>query len=610
MINISQIKSDLPNIEWSEDLPYYKFTSLGAGKVAPLVAKVKTDLELSSLLRYAKFSEIAVKVFSGGSNVLGMDERFNGIIVLLNSGDFRKISVAGNFVSVGAGVRLIELINFALNHNLGGMSSLVGIPGAIGGSVIMNAGVASDVISNHIFEIFGLYNDGKLFYANHDEINWSYRHTSIPHDVILTGAIFRLKSIENIDEEQALITTELNKRREREPKGRTAGCMFKNISPTLSAGKLIDLAGLKGQICGGAMISHEHANYIVNFDHATERDIIDLMVMAQKAVAEKFHLYLKSEVYFMNESSLNELENSVVAPKVLVLKGGVSNEREVSLRSGSAIANALRNANYQVTELDINECRLYPEMLECDVVYIGLHGGFGENGEIQKVLEDNKIKFVGSSSRASKLVMDKILSKELATSLNIPTAKWVKITRANSDFPAELKLPVVVKVPNEGSTFGVEIVKTIEEYNSAVEREFALAEELLVEEFIQGVEITVPIIIDRPLTAIEIHSPNGFYDYDAKYVYNKGKTEYFCPVKNATAESVNAAQKYSLDFFKAAKCKDILRVDFIISDDGTPYFLEANNLPGSTATSLVPKSANYEGISFEELVSMLVSRQL
>ncbi len=607
-MDIKKIQADLSSIKFEENLPYYNFTSFGIGKTAPLVAKVENDLQLTELLRYLSQKQIKFQVVSGGSNVVGMDEKYDGVIIHLNQGDFRKIAVNNNLIAVGTGVKIIELANFALQHNLGGLAKLVGIPGGVGGSLIMNAGANGDSIGHYVFQIVGVKYNGTPIILAGTEIEWNYRSTSIPSDMIITGAIFSLETIKDAEVEKNLISDEIKKRRAKEPKGRTAGCIFKNISPDNGAGKLIDKSGLKNLQIAGVKISEEHANFIVNFDHASEKDLIELIKIIRRKVAEKYHFYLEPEVKFLNKNSLKEIKEALKVPKVLVIKGGVSSEREVSLRSGSAIATALRNANFEVTELDVTECKIYPEMLECDCVYIGLHGGFGENGEIQKLLEDNNIKFVGSSSEASKLVMDKILSKELAESVGIPTAKWAKVRDA--EYPKNLKLPVVLKVPNEGSTVGIEIAKTLEEYSIAIQKELALADEILVEEFIEGIEITVPIIVDKTLTPIEIHSPHGFYDYDAKYVYNNGKTEYYCPVKNASQASIEKAREYSLKFFKAAKCKDILRVDFIISSDGTPYFLEGNNLPGSTATSLVPKAAKYDGISFEELTAMLVGKNL
>ncbi len=607
-MDIPKILTEFKTTQWEQNVPYRNFTTFGVGGTAPLVARVKSDVELAGLIRYCKCQNIPYQIISGGSNIVGTDEVYDGIIFLLTQGDFRKISVSDDLVAVGAGVKIIELANFALKHNLGGLSKLVGIPGGIGGSLVMNAGVRDDSIGNYVFQIVGITENGDFFCQDGSQIEWSYRRTSLPKNLIITGAVFKLKKISDVEQEKQLIREELANRRNREPKGRSAGCIFKNINPQNNAGKLIDRCGLKGVKSGDLTVSNEHANFIVNSGNATEKDLLELIKKIRSKVAEKYHFYLENEVKFINQNSLKNIKESLKVPKVLVLKGGVSSEREVSLRSGSAIASALRNANFEVVELDITECRIYPEMLECDVVYIGLHGGFGENGEIQKVLEDNNIKFVGSSSAASSLVMDKIRSKELADSLNIPTAKWAKVR--DTEFPEALKLPVVLKVPNEGSTVGIEIAESLEEYQVAIKKELAIADEILVEEFIKGVEITVPIIVDHTLTPIEIHSPHGFYDYDAKYVYNNGKTEYYCPVKNASALSVEQARDYSLKFFNAAQCKDILRVDFIISDSGVPYFLEANNLPGSTATSLVPKAAQHDGISFEELVATLVSRNL
>lgn len=604
-MDIAKIKLEFNQVEWVEDLPYYNFTTFGVGKTAPLAARVENDLVLAELVRYLNCNNIDFQVISGGSNIVGADENFDGVIILLNQGDFRKISAQSDLVAVGAGVKLIEVALFALKHNLGGLSKLVGIPGGIGGSLVMNAGANGDCIGNYVFQVVGVLKNGEIFCQSGSEIDWNYRSTSLPKDLIITGAVLKLENIADSEAEKALISAEIKNRRSREPKGRTAGCMFKNISSADSAGRLIDGAGLKNLQIGGVKISEEHANFMVNFDHASERDVLELIKIVRAKVAEKYHFYLENEVKFINKNSLKEIKESLKVPKVLVVMGGVSSEREVSLRSGKAIATALRNANFDVTELDVTECKIYPEMVECDVVYIGLHGGFGENGELQKLLEDNNIKFVGSSSAASKLVMDKILSKELADSIGIPTAKWAKVR--DNIYPENLKLPVVLKVPNEGSTVGIEVAKTLEEYQEAIARELAIADEILVEEFIEGVEITVPIVVDKTLTPIEIHSPHGFYDYDAKYVYNNGKTEYYCPVKNAEKESIEKAKEYSLKFFHVAKCKDILRVDFIINKDGVPFFLEANNLPGSTATSLVPKAAKYDGMSFEELVSTLVS---
>lgn len=196
--------------------------------------------------------------------------------------------------------------------------------------------------------------------------------------------------------------------------------------------------------------------------------------------------------------------------------------------SGRAVADALRNAGFSVVLTDVTECRLYPEMLEADVVYPVLHGGYGEDGRIQKIFEENNLRFVGSGSAASLLLMDKIASKRLMDRFGIPTAKWAVVSGRERRFPKELKLPVILKAPMEGSTIGIVKVETEAEWEKALDDELRLAPEILVEEYVRGIEITVPIVNGRILPAIEIKSPHGFYNYDAKYVYKDGHTEYFC----------------------------------------------------------------------------------
>ena len=599
----------LPSIKFRFDVPYSEFTTLGCGDKAPLAAYPENDIELGSLLKVLFQRKIPYFVISGGSNVIGCDSEYNGVIIVLRQGSFKEISHMNDVISAGCGARLIEIIRYGIQHGLGGMASLAGIPGGLGGAVRMNAGAREDDIANHIVELFGCYCDGSVYHAAKEDIEWSYRHSSIPEDVIITGASLRLVPAVSEVEKKA-VQQELELRRQREPKGRTAGCMFKNISSDDPAGRLIDMVNLKGEVAGGAKISEEHANFIVNFDNASEKDILELMKKARRSVAEMFNVYLVPEVNFINPESMKDLLNSPKAPKIAVLKGGTSSEREVSLRSGAAVAQALRNGNYDVCEIDIKECAVTDEMRSADAVYVVLHGGFGEDGGIQKVMEDEDIAFVGSSSAACKLVMDKIASKKLADANNIPTAKWCILTRENRKLPKDFTFPLVLKAPNEGSTIGIELVKSEDEFAAALEREFRYDCEIIAETFVSGVEITVPIVNDTVLPAIEIASPAQFYDYDAKYLYKNGRTQYFCPVKSLSEEVIAKASDYALEFYRKAECRDILRVDFIVDANGVPYFLEGNGIPGCTATSLVPKAAKVAGISFEQMTGTLVNNAL
>ena len=600
-----EIAELLPQIKFRFDVPYSELTTLGCGSKAPVAAYPDNDIELAQLLKTLFERKIPYFVISGGSNVIGCDAEYKGVVIVLKQGSFREISHIGDVICAGCGVKLIEVIQYGIAQGLGGMASLAGIPGGIGGAVRMNAGAREDDMANHVVEIFGCYRDGSVYHAVKEDIEWSYRHTSLPEDVIITGASMRLVPAVSEVEKKA-VQQELELRRSHEPKGRTAGCMFKNISSEDSAGKLIDMVNLKGTLSGGAGISEEHANFIVNFDNASEKDVLDLMKKARQSVAEMFNVYLVPEVIFMNPESEKELLAAPAPLKVAVLKGGNSSEREVSLRSGAAVAQALRNGNYDVAEIDLQKCEVTDEMRRADVVYVVLHGGFGEGGGIQELMEQENIAFVGSGSAACKLVMDKIESKKLADSASIPTAKWCILTAENRKLPADFTFPLVLKAPNEGSTIGIELVKKAEDFEAALEREFKFAPEILAEEFVKGVEITVPVVNDTVLPAIEIASPSQFYDYDAKYLYKNGRTQYFCPVKSLSDEVVAKASDYALEFYKKAGCRDILRVDFIVTADGVPYFLEGNGIPGCTATSLVPKAAKVAGISFEQMTGTLV----
>ncbi len=599
----------LPEINFRFNVPYSELTTLGCGGTAPVAAYPDNDIQLGALLKTLYQRNISYFVLTGGSNVIGCDAEYNGIIIVLRQGCFKEISHTGDIINAGCGVKLIEVIRYGIVHGLGGMASLAGIPGGIGGAVRMNAGAREDDIANHIAEVFGFYRDGSIYHAFKEDIEWTYRHSSVPEDVIITGA--SLKLVPAVSEvEKKSVQQELELRRQREPKGRTAGCMFKNISSEDSAGKLIDMVNLKGEVSGGAKISEEHANFIVNINNASEKDVLDLMKKARQYVAEMFNVYLVPEVVFINPESEKELLASPAAPHIAVLKGGNSSEREVSLRSGAAVAQALRNGNYKVTEIDLKNCEVTDDMRKADAVYVVLHGGFGENGGIQEVMEKENIPFVGSSSAACRLVMDKIESKKLADANNIPTAKWCILSEKNRKIPSDFTFPLVLKAPNEGSTIGIELVKTEDDFEAALEREFKFASEILAEEFVKGVEITVPIVNDTVLPAIEIASPAQFYDYDAKYLYKNGRTQYFCPVKSLSEEIIEKASDYALEFYKKAECRDILRVDFIVSEDGVPYFLEGNGIPGCTATSLVPKAAKVAGISFEQMTGTLAAKAI
>ena len=610
-MDAEKIISDLSNIKFRRNVNYFQLTTLGAGSAAPLVADVEDDAELSELLQYTHANNINIFLIGGGSNLVGCDEPYNGVIVRLK-GEFTQMSCddTGRLIA-GGGAKLPETVKFAAAKGFGGMSKLAGIPGTIGGALRMNAGANQTLISDKLVRLRGVYHDGTAWVSEAKNIEWRYRSSGIPENVIVTAAEFQLAE-SSVEQEELLIQSELVARRRKEPAGRTAGCIFRNPGLADPAGKLIDLAGLKGKSAGAMYVSSEHGNYLVNKGGASEKDFIELAGSIRKEIADKFGLYLELEVKFINKDNVNQIYNQAKAPSIAVFMGGESSEREVSLRSGSAVANALRNGGYTVKTFDLKTLAIPEEAKAFDLIHPVLHGGWGEGGGLQKLMEENNLDFIGSGSAASELIMDKLQTKELLKKLNMPTAPdWTITAEHIANPPADMTFPVVVKVPCEGSTVGIEKIDNINQWQIKLPALLEQADKLLAEKFIAGRECTVPVVLGQAMTVVEIRPPGGFYDYDAKYIYANGHTEYFCPPVRISVEEQKMLQDLAVKFYNEFNCRDLVRVDFIIgSEDNVPYILEGNSLPGFTATSLVPKAAACMNISFERLCAALAMSHL
>ena len=603
---LEQTFPDLPlkyNVSWSE------MTWLGVGGEIAIVAEPTDDIALVALLKFCHQREVPVFVIGGGSNIVGMDEFYDGIVIKLAQNDFIRIKAGTHHLTVGAGVRLSDLVAGAARRGFGGVAQLGPIPGTIGGALRMNAGSHGVTIGEYVVDVCGYDMTGEAIAIDGKAITWNYRSSDIPDYIIITGAILKLPMVDK-ESELKKIAEEKELRRASDPTGRTAGCVFKNVSASDQAGRLIDEAGLKDWSCGSARISKKHANFIINRKHASEQNIVDLMSKMRSTVAERTGFYLRPEVVFANPEDLKYIESHSPAPKVAVFKGGDGSEREVSLNSGAAISIALQNAGYTVDEIDLKTCKLPESALNADVVFPALHGSWGENGDIQKLMEGAGIKFVGCGSTVSRLVMDKIASKKLMDKENIPTPAWCTITENDSVLPESMGFPLVVKAPCEGSTVGIFIVDNQDEYEKILPEAFKYDSELLVEQFVKGSELTIAIVNDQVMPAIEIVTPTGFYDYDAKYVHNNGETQYLCPPQSISADIQEQAADMALKFYNAADCRDLLRVDFIISNDGAIYVIEGNNMPGFTSNSLVPKAFKQSTGSMEMLCVSLIQAAL
>ena len=603
---ISILRREFPDLKLQQDLSFKELTSLGVGSALfPVLAEPENSEQLADLLKLLARKEVPYFLFGAGTNLVGSDQPGNAVGIRLSGKSFANVDIEGTSVRCGAYTKLPLLASLCSKAGLKGFAPLSGIPGTIGGALRMNAGANGTEIGFLVSEVSGFYSDGRPYHAGKEDIQWFYRCSTIPEKVIITEAVFSLEN-SHVALEEEEICLEAERRRKREPSGRTAGCAFRNISDLDPAGKLIDQCGLRGLRIGDLVVSEKHANYVVNTGDATEADYLELIRILRRAVSDRHGFYLTPEIIPVNPELAALIDADTPAPRVNLLCGGVSSEREVSLKSGSAVSKALRNAGFKVDYTDIRNCEITEVMRNADVVYPVLHGGFGEDGTLQKLLEKAGLRFVGSGSASCQLVMDKIATKKLLDKIALPTAPWAVVSRQNREFPGELKFPVMIKAPCEGSTVGILRVNSIEEWDSALDEELKFADELLVEEFVSGAEITVPVINAAALEAIEIVSPSGFYDWDAKYVYNNGQTEYFCPPRSLPENVIKLAKEYALKFYHAAGCRDILRVDFIVDADGVPRVLEGNSLPGNTDHSLVPKSARYGGISMEKMAAQMV----
>jgi D-alanine-D-alanine ligase len=244
-------------------------------------------------------------------------------------------------------------------------------------------------------------------------------------------------------------------------------------------------------------------------------------------------------------------------------------------------------------------------MIKQDIIFNALHGGLGENGIIQAWFDKNGIKYTGSGSLSSALCMDKAKSKDIAKRNGVLTPNWQLIFDKEEEI--KIKLPFVVKPNDQGSTVGLSIVQNDTGIKSAIEKAFQYGEEVIIEKFISGRELTIPIVGSAVLPVVEIKPSNEFYDYECKYT--PGMSEYVCPA-DLDNSIVSIIESNTSILFEAFGCKVYARADYILDNSGQVYFLEMNTLPGMTSTSLVPKSADASGIAFVELISKIINLSL
>jgi D-alanine-D-alanine ligase len=296
--------------------------------------------------------------------------------------------------------------------------------------------------------------------------------------------------------------------------------------------------------------------------------------------------------------------------KVGVLAGGPSSEREISLRSGKAVYNALTQEGIDAVLLDVSgDVREKVRDNKVDVAFIALHGQFGEDGTVQKMLEDMRVPYTGSDAKASKLALDKIESKAAFIRSGIKVPEYVAFDKGGHriEDAYKLGLPVVVKPYLEGSSIGLSVVRDRDVLSSAVSKAFEYGSRVLVEEYINGRELTVGILGDKPLPVIEIVTKEKVYDYKAKYTDPETRYLVLAPIDVIISRN---AQELGLRTHRSLGCRCFSRIDMMLDPSGDLFVLEANTIPGMTERSLLPKAAQAAGLSFGALCVTLVEDAL
>jgi D-alanine-D-alanine ligase len=305
---------------------------------------------------------------------------------------------------------------------------------------------------------------------------------------------------------------------------------------------------------------------------------------------------------------MQQLLDKLKKHRIGVLAGGCSKEREVSLKSGKAVFDVLLAAGLDVIFVDIKEeSESFVEEFDFNVAFIVLHGGFGEDGAIQRILEDKGIPYTGSGPAASHLAFDKILSKNVFIEGGVPVPEWM-IAEANDGVSCEnVKLPCVIKPGTEGSSIGLSVVSSMNEFSGALKKAGLCGGQIVIEQYIPGRELTVGILDDEPLPVVEIISDDGVFDFKAKY--EDDSTGYVVPAKIDTS-ICREAQRLGEKAHSLLGCRCFSRVDMRLAPSGELFVLEVNTIPGFTERSLLPLAAKSVGVTFENLCLRIMNNAI
>ncbi len=580
-------------------------TTWKMGGTADRLYRPKNLQDLQEFLKklYLQNPQEPITWLGMGSNVLIRDGGIRGTVIL-TQGALSELTCDGELIRAEAGVASAQVARFAAKHNLINGEFLAGVPGSIGGALMMNAGAFGGETWRHVIQVETIDRQGVIRIREPKEFIPQYREVSglKPDEWFIAGHF----KFEEGDGHEGLekIKSLLAKRADTQPTGEPCcGSVFRN-PPGNYAAQLIESSGLKNFKLGQMQISQKHANFFINTGGAKASDAEKLIKTVQEKVLAVHGIYLQPEVKFIGQEC-------PLTPfgKVGVLMGGNSAEREVSLRSGNGVLNALRSKGVDAHPIDVGEDIL--EVLQkgkFDRLFNVLHGPIGEDGTINGLLSFLKIPVTGSPVLGAALSMDKFRSKQIWENLKLPTAPYILLEDCFSpeELAEKLGFPMAIKPVYEGSSVGVHKVKNLSEIKPAFDDAKKYGQ-VIAEKWIIGSEFSVPIVGEQVLPSIKIQPAKEFYDYEAKYILKT--TQYFCPsgLENSKESEI---QNLVLKAFKALGCSGWGRVDVMQDQAGNFYLMEINTTPGMTATSLLPKGAKQFGWSYGDVVIKILEQTL
>ena len=420
--------------------PLAKHTTLRVGGPAQFWVEPRNETAFADLIRYCRRENLPLFVIGRGSNLLVRDGGIRGVVVHPCGGEFDRVEVAGNEITAGVGAKLKQVAYAGKAAELGGLEWMEGIPGAVGGGLRMNAGAMGAQTFEHVVRIRYLDGEGNVHTKTPAELEINYRHVpSLDHNYAVS-AVFRGTSstpeeiARRLDESQ-------EKRRTTQPSAKSAGCIFKNPESG-PAGKLVDELGLKNSRVGNARVSEVHGNFIINEGGATAAEVLELIERIKHVGAHA----TRSRVGNRSANRGGAGVNALAIKKIAVLMGGPGSERDVSFATGRGVANALRSLGAEVTEVDVKgpDFELPPDI---ELAFLAIHGTFGEDGQVQRILEERGIAYTGDGVAESELAFDKIRSKEAFRQHGVTTPYWQIVTVGQRP---TIPIPFVIKAPAGG----------------------------------------------------------------------------------------------------------------------------------------------------------------